>query len=185
MSFSIINGELQQARQVASPNFDERPDNSPIDLLVIHGISLPPGEFGGLGIEQLFTNQLDADEHPYYAEIEGLTVSAHVLIRRCGEVVQFVNFKHRAWHAGQSCFEGRNRCNDFSIGIELEGTDACPYEPVQYARLASLAAALMQAYPGITAQRVVGHSDIAPGRKTDPGEAFDWGLFRQLLENQQ
>ncbi|MGB1582038.1 MAG: 1,6-anhydro-N-acetylmuramyl-L-alanine amidase AmpD [Nevskiales bacterium] len=185
MSFSITNGELQQVRQVASPNFDQRPDGSTIDLLVVHGISLPPGQFGGAGVEQLFTNQIDPNEHPYYAEIQGLTVSAHALVRRDGEIVQFVNFNQRAWHAGQSCFEGRNRCNDFSIGIELEGTDDCPYEPVQYARLASLAAALMQTYPGISAERIVGHCDIAPGRKTDPGESFDWGLFRQLLENQQ
>lgn len=185
MNLEVVNGELTQVRQVVSPNCDARPESVDIDLLVVHGISLPPGEYGGQWIEELFTNCLDPAAHPYFAEIEGLQVSAHALVRRDGEIIQFVNFNARAWHAGQSCFAGRERCNDFSIGIEMEGTDDEPYEPVQYARLAVVAAALMRAYPGITSERIVGHSDIAPGRKTDPGTAFDWALFRQQLENQQ
>lgn len=184
MNLQVSGGELEGVRQVASPNCDVRPENSGIDLLVVHGISLPPGDYGGPWIEALFSNRLDASAHPYFAEIAGLKVSAHALIRRDGEIVQFVNFDQRAWHAGQSCFQGRERCNDFSIGIELEGTDESPYEPVQYARLAAVAAALMRVYPGITPERIAGHSDIAPGRKTDPGKAFDWALFRQQLENQ-
>ncbi len=167
-------GLILPARQVASPNWDERPAGAEIDLIVIHGISLPPGEYGGPWIDALFTNTLNPDAHPYFAEIHQLRVSSHLLIRRDGELVQYVPFHRRAWHAGVSQYEGRERCNDFSIGIELEGTDEEPYEAVQYARLAEVIAALEQAYPGIDRQRLAGHSDIAPGRKTDPGPAFHW-----------
>jgi AmpD protein len=174
-------GLLGRARQVPSPMCDDRPPGVATDLIVLHGISLPPGEFGGSWIDLLFTNQLPPDAHPYFAEVAGLHVSAHVLIRRDGEIVQYVPFHRRAWHAGQSSWEGRARCNDFSIGIELEGTDATPYEPVQYAMAARLIAELCRAYPSLTTERVVGHSDIAPGRKTDPGIAFDWPLLRALV----
>ncbi len=176
----IEQGRLRGARQVHSPNHDGRPECR-IDLVVVHGISLPPGEFGGDGIERLFTNTLDPGAHPYFQQIEGLRVSAHLLIRRDGEVVQFVPFHERAWHAGESCFEGRERCNDFSIGIELEGTDEQPYETVQIEKLAEVVRVLCAAYPGLSPERVVGHSDIAPGRKTDPGPYFDWKGFQALL----
>ncbi len=174
-------GLLDGARHVASPNCDARPTDCGISLLVIHNISLPPGEFGGPHIESLFLNTLDANAHPYFAAICGMQVSAHLLIRRSGEIVQFVPLHLRAWHAGESRFEGRTACNDFSIGIELEGSDDQPYEPAQYAVLAEVARTLMAAYPGITAQHIVGHSDIAPGRKTDPGPSFDWGRLHSLL----
>ena len=180
--YPIEGGWLSTARRVDSPNYDPRPDGCEVKLLVVHGISLPPGEYGGHWIDDLFLNRLDSSAHPYFAEIEGLEVSTHVLIRRDGELVQYVSFDQRAWHAGKSSFDGVERCNDYSIGIELEGTDESPYEPVQYARLAQLACQLMQQYPGITPQRIVGHSDIAPGRKTDPGPAFDWGDFRQRIK---
>ncbi len=140
----------------------------------MHGISLPPGEFGGDEIEALFTNTLDWDAHPYFSEIRGLEVSSHLLIRRDGSLIQFVPFTERAWHAGESCFRGQHRCNDFSIGIELEGEDETPYEDRQYEVLQDVIRALCAAYPGLTPRRVAGHSDIAPGRKTDPGPAFDW-----------
>ncbi len=168
-------------RLVLSPNADERAMGEVVDLLVIHGISLPPGDFGGPYIDALFTNSLDENLHPYFQEIAGLKVSSHLLVRRDGEVVQYVPFTKRAWHAGVSCFTGRERCNDFSIGIELEGGDDCPYEPIQYRRLAELSRLLMVAFPAITAQRITGHCDIAPGRKTDPGPYFDWFYFRSLL----
>jgi AmpD protein len=174
---------LQNIYFISSPNCDDRPTNTIIDLLVIHGISLPPGEFGGDFIEKLFTNSLDPKLHPYFQQIAQLKVSAHVLIRRTGELIQFVPFDKRAWHAGESSFAGRKTCNDFSIGIELEGTDTLPYETVQYSQLAALTRCIMAAYPAITQDRIVGHSDIAPGRKTDPGEAFDWELYRKLLKN--
>lgn len=161
-----------------SPNFDMRAEGMPIDLLVIHNISLPPGEFGGPYIADLFTNQLDCDIHPYFDQLRTLRVSAHFLIRRDGEVIQFVSANDRAWHAGVSNFCGRERCNDFSIGIELEGTDFQAFEPAQYASLAELAAALCTRYP---LANVTGHEHIAPGRKTDPGPFFDWGLFRKSL----
>ncbi|MDX1253250.1 MAG: 1,6-anhydro-N-acetylmuramyl-L-alanine amidase AmpD [Gammaproteobacteria bacterium] len=177
----VTSGWLQGVRRVESPNQDERPADAAIDLLVIHGISLPLGEFGGGWIDALFTNTLDPRAHPYFQEIADLRVSTHALIRRDGEIVQYVPFHRRAWHAGQSCFEGRARCNDFSIGVELEGCDDRPYEEAQYAALAELARALMAAYPGITPERIAGHSDIAPGRKTDPGVAFDWPRFRALV----
>jgi AmpD protein len=179
--FSINEGWLSPARRVASPNCDERPEDCPTELLVIHGISLPPGEFGGPWIDALFTNGLDVDVHPYFREIEDLRVSAHVLIRRDGEVVQYVPFNRRAWHAGISCFNGRERCNDFSIGIELEGSDDRPYEEVQYRVLADVCRVLLAAYPTLNPERIVGHCDIAPGRKTDPGPYFEWPRLRALL----
>ena len=169
---------LHGARFIASPNCDERPEGSTIELLVIHNISLPPGEFGGPGIVELFTNRLDPGAHPYYHEIAGRKVSAHFLIRRDGELIQFVPCGRRAWHAGESNWRGRSRCNDFSIGIELEGTDEVPFEDAQYERLAGLVHALAADYPGIPS---VGHSDIAPGRKTDPGPCFDWARYRSMI----
>jgi AmpD protein len=150
-------------------------------LLVIHNISLPPRCYGGDCIERFFTNRLDWDEHPFFEEIRDVQVSAHLLIQRAGEVVQFVNFAERAWHAGESCFEGRANCNDFSIGIELEGSDDEPYTDAQYATLTAVTTLLLTHYPALAAHRIVGHSDIAPGRKTDPGPAFDWQRYRQLL----
>ena len=180
-AFSIKNGWLAPARRLSSPNCDERPEGGVVELVVIHGISLPPGEFGGPWIDALFTNVLNAAAHPYFKEIEGLEVSAHVLIRRDGEVVQYVPFDRRAWHAGQSCFEGREGCNDFSIGIELEGCDDRPYEAVQYQVLADIGKAVLKEFPALTPQRIVGHCDIAPGRKMDPGPHFDWPRFRFLL----
>ena len=143
-------------------------------MIVVHGISLPPGEFGGPEIEALFTNSLDWDAHPYFDEIRGLEVSAHLLIRRDGSVVQFVPFTARAWHAGDSCFRGQTKCNDFSIGIELEGEDETAYDERQYPVLQAVIRALCAAYPAISPREVAAHSDIAPGRKTDPGPAFDW-----------
>lgn len=175
------NGWLDVATRRLSPNFDDRPPATAIDLLVIHGISLPPGQFGGPHVEALFCNTLDYALDPSFAPLTWLKVSAHVLIRRKGELLQFVPFTKRAWHAGESFFGGRARCNDFSIGIELEGCDDRRYEARQYSALAELTASLMATYPGISADRVVGHSDIAPGRKTDPGVAFDWTRFNTLL----
>jgi AmpD protein len=172
---------LRGAHQVDSPNFDERPADCGPELIVIHGISLPPGCYGGTAIDRLFTNCLDPCEHPYFEAIAGRKVSSHLLIRRDGEVVQFVPFDKRAWHAGESCFRGRRACNDFSIGIELEGQDEEPYTAVQYERLSEAVKALVRTYPGLTLQGIAGHSDIAPGRKTDPGPAFDWAGFRQRL----
>lgn len=164
-------GRLNVARQIASPNCDEREAGTQIDLVVIHNISLPPGEFGGDGVIDLFTNRLNPAEHPYYQTIHQLRVSAHFFIRRDGELIQFVPCGKRAWHAGVSSWRGRERCNDFSIGIELEGDDATPFEDAQYEMLTLLLQALKQAY---RIAGVVGHSDIAPGRKTDPGPCFDW-----------
>ena len=172
---------MEGARFVPSPNFDSRPTGSAIEVIVVHNISLPPGQFGGPDIERLFTNTLDPAAHPFFREIAGLTVSAHLLIRRDGEVIQFVPFGERAWHAGRSCCEGRERVNDFSIGIELEGSDDTPFEDAQYDRLAKITRALMRAYPAITPARIVGHSDIAPGRKTDPGPHFDWPRYRRMV----
>jgi AmpD protein len=176
------SGVMAGARFVASPNCDERPDNELPSLIVIHGISLPPGEYGGPWIDALFTNTLAPQAHPYFAEIHELRVSSHLLIRRDGELVQYVPFDKRAWHAGLSSYQGRERCNDFSIGIELEGTDEEPYEAVQYRVLAECVAALLAAYPQLSAGRITGHSDIAPGRKSDPGPHFDWRYFFSLLE---
>jgi AmpD protein len=168
-------GRLAAARTVASPHVDARPASVAIELLVIHNISLPPGEFGGDAIVAFFTNRLDATSHPFFATIAHLRVSAHLLIRRDGEAIQFVRFGDRAWHAGVSCWDGRERCNDFSIGIELEGTDDDPFTSAQYARLICVSQLLQRAYP---LRAAVGHSDIAPERKTDPGPHFDWHLFR-------
>jgi len=179
--YAIKEGWLTPARHRPSPHCDERPDDCAIDLLVVHGISLPPGEFGGSWIDALFTNTLNAADHPYFQEIAGREVSAHLLIRRDGEVVQYVPFDRRAWHAGQSRFAGRERCNDFSIGIELEGCDDRPYEAVQYRVLADIGTVLLKTFPMLSPERIVGHSDISPGRKTDPGPYFDWTYFRSLL----
>jgi len=178
----IDNGWLTGVRRVPSANASERPDPREISLLVIHNISLPPGEFGGGFVEQLFLNCLDCSLHPYFEEhLRGLEVSAHVFIDRAGRITQFVPFHLRAWHAGRSSFCGRENCNDFSIGIELEGTDELPYTAAQYEALVEVTAALMRNYPEIAPDRIVGHSDIAPGRKTDPGPAFDWDAFRRAL----
>jgi AmpD protein len=167
-------GRLRPARQVPSPNHDERPAGTVPRLLVLHGISLPPGCFGGGAIEALFTNCLDWDAHPYFGEIRGLTVSTHLLLCRDGSVIQFVPFDRRAWHCGASTFRGQSRCNDYSIGIELEGADEVAYDERQYAVLPAVVRAVQQAYPGISPREIAAHSDIAPGRKTDPGPAFDW-----------
>ena len=175
-------GLLAGARQVLSPHFDARPAGVLPELLVVHGISLPPGEFGGAWIDRLFTGTLPWDEHPYFKQIEGLRASAHALIRRDGAIVQYVPFGERAWHAGQSAWRGRSGCNDFSIGVELEGTDDTPYTDAQYEALAALSAALLAAYPSLSAQAIAGHNEIAPGRKTDPGPAFNWARLRQLLD---
>jgi AmpD protein len=172
------DGWLEGVRRSASPNFGPRPAGVAIDLVLIHSISLPPGEYGGEAIEQLFTNRLDWDAHPYYEQIRGLTVSAHFLIRRDGELLQFVSCDARAWHAGASAWRGRSDCNDFSIGIELEGLEGERFEASQYRALARLIAALMQRYP-IAA--VAGHEHVAPGRKKDPGAGFDWARLRKLL----
>ncbi|SNS22560.1 AmpD protein [Noviherbaspirillum humi] len=161
-----------------SPNFDDRADGMPIDLLVIHNISLPPGEFGGPYIADLFCNRLDCDLHPYFDQLRALKVSAHFLVRRDGAIIQFVSANQRAWHAGASRFGDRERCNDFSIGIEVEGTDFEPFEPVQYARLAELTEALCRRY---ALADVTGHEHVAPGRKTDPGPFFDWQRYRALV----
>lgn len=174
------SGLLLGADWIASPNCNERP-NDEISLLVIHNISLPPGQFDTQAVERFFCNELDCSEHPYYQEIEGLEVSAHLLIERTGRVVQFVPFDKRAWHAGQSSFEGREQCNDFSIGIELEGTDDQPFTNEQYAQLTQITQQLMSVYSLIRPDRIVGHSDIAPGRKTDPGLCFDWSRYLNSL----
>jgi AmpD protein len=174
--YSVSPGEgiLRPATQCLSPNQDERPEDARPELIIVHGISLPPGEFGGPHIESLFANCLDWNGHPYFQEIQGMQVSAHLLIRRTGEVIQFVPFRGRAWHAGESSFRGRSCCNDFSIGIELEGTDDVPYTDEQYHHLTAIVAAIIEAYPQISARQIAGHCDVAPRRKTDPGPAFDW-----------
>ena len=169
-------GWVAGAVRIDSPNCDERPFGVPIELIVIHGISLPPGEFGGDGVEKLFTNTLDCAAHPYFDSLRGLRVSAHFLIRRDGELVQFVSCARRAWHAGVSCWRGRHACNDYSIGIEFEGTDHAAYERRQYRTGCALLRALRAAYP---VRWIAGHSDVAPGRKTDPGPNFDWSALRQ------
>jgi AmpD protein len=173
-SIDVQTGSLLSARQCPSPNQDARPDGAELELIVLHGISLPPGEFGGDAIERLFCGRLDWDSHPYFRSIRGLQVSSHVLIRRNGEMLQFVPFVARAWHAGASRFRGRSTCNDFSIGIELEGADELPYDYRQYSALIGVLLALLQVYPALSTRRIAAHSDIAPGRKTDPGPAFDW-----------
>ncbi len=181
MKIDSETGLLDTARQMCSPNCDPRPEGIEPDLIVIHNISLPPNEFGGPHIDELFCNHLPADGHPYFAEICGLEVSAHLLIRRDGEIVQYVPFHQRAWHAGLSSYDGREGCNDFSIGIELEGADATLYTDVQYERLARVVEMLLATYPALSANRIAGHCDIAPGRKTDPGPAFDWSRLRNTL----
>lgn len=173
---------LENARQLPSPNCSDRPPGEGVSLLVIHNISLPPGEFGGPHIDELFCNCLDPNGHPYFADICELRVSSHLLIRRDGGVIQYVPFDRKAWHAGRSSFGGRAECNEFSIGIELEGTDDCAFTAVQYERLAGITRLLLQHYPRITDARITGHSDIAPGRKTDPGPCFDWARYRHMLQ---
>ena len=168
---AIVDGWLSAVRRIESPNHDARPDGEAVSLIVVHAISLPPGEFGGMAIVDLFTNRLDAGAHPYFAQLDGLRVSAHFLLRRDGEMMQFVACDRRAWHAGLSHWQGRSRCNDFSVGIELEGCDDQPFDDRQYRQLSCLLTTLRANYP---IQAIVGHSDIAPGRKTDPGPCFDW-----------
>lgn len=172
------NGWLSGVRRIASPNCDKRPHGTAIDLLVIHNISLPPGEFGGGAVAQLFTNTLDMEAHPYYAQLRDLKVSAHFLVRRDGGIVQFVPCSKRAWHAGTSLWQGRSCCNDFSIGVELEGSDQVPFSDRQYAALARLTRLLRRTYP---LRAIVGHADIAPERKTDPGPCFDWPRYLATL----
>ena len=169
------NGICSEAKFIASPNIDARPNPEDISLIVIHNISLPPNQYGGNGVIELFTNQLNPDEHPYYAEIGHLKVSSHFFIRRDGELIQFASCNDRAWHAGTSNWQGRERCNDFSIGIELEGSDFEAFEPMQYETLETLIASIKARYP---IEAIAGHSDIAPGRKTDPGPYFNWSRIK-------
>ncbi len=178
----ILNHKLANAIWCPSPNYNERP-TADISMLVVHNISLPPNQFGGSYIADFFCNKLDCTRHPYFDEIKGLQVSAHLLIRRDGEILQFVPFNKRAWHAGRSEFEEQVECNDFSIGIELEGADEIPYEQSQYEVLAQVTNALILAYPAIKPQRIVGHCDIAPKRKTDPGASFNWPKYKQLIKD--
>lgn len=181
MEFDASASLLLPVDYIPSPNHNDRPDADDISLLVVHGISLPPGEYGGDAITDLFLNRLDEAAHPCFFELQGLEVSAHLLIRRDGQVIQYVPFNKRAWHAGVSEYGGRSGCNDFSIGIELEGQDDEPYELEQYQQLARVSAVLLKNFPKLSIDRIVGHSDVAPGRKTDPGPAFDWDLYRNLL----
>lgn len=181
MEYTVDEGWIVQANRVPSPNCGPRPADTVPDLLVVHNISLPPGNYGGDAIERFFTNCLDCDEHPFYEEIRGVQVSSHLLIRRDGELLQFVNFQERAWHAGASCFSGRENCNDFSIGVELEGTDEDPYTEQQYRVLVGVTRALREVYPEMRNENIVGHAEISPGRKTDPGPAFDWVRYRRAL----
>lgn len=178
LALNIATQLLEPVRYRPSPHCDARPEAADIDLVVIHGISLPPGEFGGEAVEHFFCGTLDMSSHPDFSPIAHLKVSAHLFIKRDGEIIQFVPFHQRAWHAGESLFAGRTRCNDFSIGIELEGTDTTPYQPIQYTQLTQVLRLLMQHYTGITPERIVGHEEIAPGRKTDPGPAFDWHYLK-------
>lgn len=182
MNIDPGSGWLVGVDRIPSPNCDERPTDCGLDLIVIHGISLPPGEFGGPWIDRLFTNALSGREHEYFAAICRLRVSSHVLVRRDGALTQYVPFTARAWHAGESSYCGRAACNDFSVGIELEGTDEQPYEDVQYEMLARLVRALRRAYPSLKGAPLVGHCDVAPERKTDPGPAFDWARVHRLLD---
>jgi AmpD protein len=178
---AIAEGWLTAARRGETPNFDDRPDPSDLSLIVIHCISLPPGEFGGEWIDRLFSNTLEPSAHPYFEGICHLRVSSHLLLRRDGEIVQYVPFHKRAFHAGVSCYGDRTACNDFSIGIELEGTETVPYTDEQYHRLAEVIGALLETYPTLSRERITGHSDIAPDRKTDPGASFDWERLRYSL----
>ena len=175
------SGWIDGVDRVPSPNCDARPPGCELELIVVHGISLPPGEFGGPWIDRLFANELPADRHPYFATVCDLRVSAHVLISRGGELTQYVAFTDRAWHAGESIHRGREWCNDFSVGIELEGADDIPYARAQYRALAELIGALRRTWPSLGAAEIVGHCDIAPGRKTDPGPSFDWSRLERLL----
>lgn len=177
----ITNHRLTEIKHIPSPNSNARPDENDISLIVIHCISLPPQQFGGDYINQLFCNQLNPEDHPYFQDIFQLKVSAHLLIKRSGEIVQYVAFNQRAWHAGISNYQGRENCNDFAIGIELEGTETIPYTSEQYQQLASVIKLLLQHYPLLSKQHITGHSDIAPQRKTDPGDSFQWSKLRQLL----
>lgn len=182
MKYDIDKHLFVDAEYIASPNHSERPPHTDISLLVIHNISLPPGEFGTDSVAQLFCNTLDCTAHPYFSDLIDLKVSSHLFIDRAGTLVQFVPFDRKAWHAGQSVFEGRENCNEFSIGIELEGTDDEPFTKAQYECLESVTHSLLEKYPAITSQRIVGHSDIAPGRKTDPGPYFDWERYLGALK---
>ena len=181
MIIDRASGWIEGVRRVDSPNCDDRPDADDLGLIVVHGISLPPGKFGGAWIDRLFCNDLPPESDPYFATIQGLKVSAHVLVDRAGALTQFVPFRRRAWHAGVSEYQGRSACNDFSVGIELEGADDVPYTDVQYEALATLIKALRRAYPKLRRTDVVGHSHVSPGRKTDPGPAFDWDRLTRLL----
>ncbi len=174
-------GLLAGVRQVLSPHFDGRPAGVAPELIVVHGISLPAGEFGGPWIDRLFAGNLPPDAHPSFRDTAALRVSAHAVIRRDGTLTQYVPFGMRAWHAGRSEYQGRTGCNDFSIGVELEGADAIPYTDAQYESLGALIAALLETYPTLSRERIAGHSDIAPGRKTDPGPAFQWARLRNLF----
>ncbi len=179
--YDISAGWFKQSHKVCSPNYNDRPENIAVDAIVIHSISLPPGCYEGDDISHFFVNELDCDKDPFYDEIRGLEVSAHLLIRRTGELVQYVNLHSRAWHAGQSQLDEQENCNDFSIGIELEGTDNSPFEMAQYNTLTGVVDALMDYFPKITQERIIGHSDIAPGRKTDPGTGFNWALLAKKI----
>jgi AmpD protein len=179
----ISDNWLRDVRIISSPNWDQRPIGTKIDLLVIHSISLPPGEFGGEWINDLFQNSLNTKAHPAFAALSGLKVSAHLLIRRDGEIIQYVPLAARAWHAGVSQFQGRDKCNDFSVGIELEGCDTIPFTTIQYTKLVQLTRIIQKIYPAITLERIVGHNQIAPGRKTDPGPLFDWKRYTQKLNS--
>lgn len=181
MIHSIDNHWLDNAIRLESPNCDHRDDENDISLIVIHCISLPPGVFENNYIDQLFTNCLDPTEHPYFKDIHRLTVSAHIVIRRTGKITQYVPFNKRAWHAGQSCYKGRTCCNDFSIGIELEGMDNGLYTSAQYRQLTEISVALLKNYVNLSPEHITGHSDIAPGRKLDPGPGFDWNRFHEML----
>lgn len=182
MKIDKASGCLTTATQLSSPNCDARPDPEDISGIVIHNISLPPGQFGGAWIADLFLNQLDTNAHPYFAEIAGLKVSSHLLIRRDGEIQQFVPFHKRAWHAGKSCWDGRECCNDFTIGIEMEGDDFSAFEHIQYQQLARVIQCLVKNYAKLSQKRITGHEHIAPGRKTDPGPFFDWQYLADLLQ---
>jgi len=181
LQLDAITGLLTEIEYHCSPNQDERPDKDDINGIVIHNISLPPGDFGGGWIDDLFLNKLDPKAHPYFKKIADLRVSAHLLIRRDGEIIQYVPFHQRAWHAGASCWNGRERCNDFTIGIEMEGCDEQTFEQAQYQQLSKVIKALNQSYPKLTTKTIIGHQDIAPGRKTDPGPFFDWQYLHTLL----
>ena len=183
--YDISDGWFEQSHKIDSPNCNERPENVAVDAIIIHSISLPPGCYEGNDISQFFSNKLDCNKDPFYDEIRGMEVSAHLLIRRSGELLQFVNLHSRAWHAGQSQLGEQANCNDFSIGIELEGTDNSAFEAAQYNTLTAVVDSLMVYFPQITQQRIVGHSDIAPGRKTDPGSGFNWAHWQKMLNDEK